>query len=353
MPTWPHNTHSKVQKVQRLESRFGDRTTIQSRNEQDIGTQKLPSVIFCYKVPNSSVQIPTKISVARLFQSTKLSVVLNGEWCKTISFASHVLGLWLSDPLVVSFYHDAILRICRHNRRQHWQHHGPQFLCITHHTNTCSCDAVQTIDQKDNRHIRVFVAQFGENSRDPAAKRYYVTDNEPYELTNYCVYRSNPVPNQVFNTLLVIYNVFNNVKILCHVLHIWHEKRHESIDVTVHVLETWSLPKNFRLLFLSSFDYAIHENLLQRYCIAVFVTLWLCVRGNGIIHRAHKAIQGDDCRPRRSSWLRFPWFTPILNSFELRCFYSRSYFGPRTCVGGITNFIEVDRLSIRVSPSHP
>ena len=29
-------------------------------------------------------------------------------------------------------------------------------------------------------------------------------------------------------------------------------------------------------------------------------------RGNGIIHRAHKAIQGDECRPRRSSWLGLP-----------------------------------------------
>ena len=58
-----------------------------------------------------------------------------------------------------------------------------------------------------------------------------------------------------------------------------------------------------------------------------FVTLWLCVRGNGIIHRAHKTIQGDDCRPRRSSWFRFPWLTPIRNSFELRWLYCRSYFG--------------------------
>jgi hypothetical protein len=72
-----------------------------------------------------------------------------------------------------------------------------------------------------------------------------------------------------------------------------------------------------------------------------FGALVLCVRGNGIIHRAHKAIQGDDCRPRRSSRLRFPWLTPIRNSFELRCLYRRSYFGQRTCGGGITNVIEV------------
>ena len=73
-----------------------------------------------------------------------------------------------------------------------------------------------------------------------------------------------------------------------------------------------------------------------------FGALVLCVRGNGIIHRAHKAIQGDDCRPRRSSWLRSPWLTPIRNPFELRGLYRRSYFGPRTCGGGITNVIEVD-----------
>ncbi len=52
-------------------------------------------------------------------------------------------------------------------------------------------------------------------------------------------------------------------------------------------------------------------------------------------------IQGDDCHPRRSSWLRSPWLTPILNSSELRGLYSRSYFGPRTCGRSITNVIEV------------
>jgi hypothetical protein len=30
-------------------------------------------------------------------------------------------------------------------------------------------------------------------------------------------------------------------------------------------------------------------------------------RSNVIIHRAHKEMQGDDCRPRRRSWLRLPW----------------------------------------------
>ena len=34
-----------------------------------------------------------------------------------------------------------------------------------------------------------------------------------------------------------------------------------------------------------------------------------------IIHRAHKEIQGDECRPRpsRRSWLSFPWLSPIRN----------------------------------------
>ena len=72
-----------------------------------------------------------------------------------------------------------------------------------------------------------------------------------------------------------------------------------------------------------------------------FGALLFCIRGNGIIHRAHKAIQGDDCRPRRMSLLRFPWLSPIRNSCELRGLYRRSYFGPRTCGGVITNVIEV------------
>jgi hypothetical protein len=64
-------------------------------------------------------------------------------------------------------------------------------------------------------------------------------------------------------------------------------------------------------------------------------------RSNVVIHRAHKAIQGGDCRPRRMSFLRFPWLSPIRNSFKLRGLYRPSYFGPRTCGGGITNVIEV------------
>jgi len=42
----------------------------------------------------------------------------------------------------------------------------------------------------------------------------------------------------------------------------------------------------------------------------------VCIRGNGIIHRAHKVIQGDECRPRRSSWLITG---PLLSLWTLEC----------------------------------
>jgi hypothetical protein len=70
-------------------------------------------------------------------------------------------------------------------------------------------------------------------------------------------------------------------------------------------------------------------------------TLEWVFRGYVGIHRAQKAIQVDGCRPRRVSWLRFPWLSPLRNPCELRGLYRRSYFGPRTCGGGITNVIEV------------
>ena len=85
----------------------------------------------------------------------------------------------------------------------------------------------------------------------------------------------------------------------------------------------------------------VHRPVFAFHHVVGFGALVLCVGGNGIIHSAHKAIQGDDCRPRRSSRLRFPWLTPIRNSFELRGLHRRPYFGPRTCGGGITNVIEV------------
>jgi hypothetical protein len=71
-------------------------------------------------------------------------------------------------------------------------------------------------------------------------------------------------------------------------------------------------------------------------------TLEYLFRSNLIIHRAHKAIQEDDCPPRRRSWLRFPWLSPIRNSFELRGLCCRSYFGPRTCDRGITNVSKLE-----------
>jgi hypothetical protein len=37
--------------------------------------------------------------------------------------------------------------------------------------------------------------------------------------------------------------------------------------------------------------------------------------GNVIIRKAQRAIQGDDCRPRRRSWPRFPLLAPIRDSF--------------------------------------
>ena len=50
---------------------------------------------------------------------------------------------------------------------------------------------------------------------------------------------------------------------------------------------------------------------------------------------------------------RFPRLLHIRNSCELRGLCRHSYFGPRTCGGGVTNVIEVSGFSIRVSPSHP
>jgi len=73
-------------------------------------------------------------------------------------------------------------------------------------------------------------------------------------------------------------------------------------------------------------------------CLPPLWTLECLFRSNVIIHRARKTIQEDDCRLRRRSWLRFPWLSPIRNSFEeLRGLCRRSCFGPRTCVRGITN----------------
>jgi hypothetical protein len=45
--------------------------------------------------------------------------------------------------------------------------------------------------------------------------------------------------------------------------------------------------------------------------------LEILIRGNVIIRKAQKAIQADDCRPRRRSSSRFPVLTPTRVSFEL------------------------------------
>ena len=45
------------------------------------------------------------------------------------------------------------------------------------------------------------------------------------------------------------------------------------------------------------------------------VTLCVCVLSHRcLIGKQKKPIQGDDCRLRRVSWLRFPWLPPIRNS---------------------------------------
>ena len=83
--------------------------------------------------------------------------------------------------------------------------------------------------------------------------------------------------------------------------------------------------------------------------LTIFGSLERIFRRTTVIHRARKAIQGGDCCPRRMSLLRCPWLLlsgtlpsfPIRNPSELRGLHRRSYFGPRTCVGGITNVIEV------------
>ncbi len=83
-----------------------------------------------------------------------------------------------------------------------------------------------------------------------------------------------------------------------------------------------------------------------------FGSLERIFRRTAVIHRARKAIQGDDCRPRWMSLLRFPWLFPIRNPSELRGLHRRSYFG--TCGGGVNHFSsKCSGFLIRVSPSHP
>jgi hypothetical protein len=50
--------------------------------------------------------------------------------------------------------------------------------------------------------------------------------------------------------------------------------------------------------------YYLKVHTRPRLAHALLWTLEYLFRGNVIIHRAHKAIQGDDCRPRRRSCLK-------------------------------------------------
>jgi hypothetical protein len=42
----------------------------------------------------------------------------------------------------------------------------------------------------------------------------------------------------------------------------------------------------------------------------------MLIRGNVIISKAPNAIHGDECRPRRKSWPRFPLLAPTRDPFE-------------------------------------
>ena len=84
-----------------------------------------------------------------------------------------------------------------------------------------------------------------------------------------------------------------------------------------------------------------------------FWTLEWVVRGYVGIHRAQKAIQVDGCLPHWMSLRRFPRLFPIRNPYELRGLYRRSYFGPRTCGGDITNVIEVGGVLNQGFPFSP
>jgi hypothetical protein len=77
------------------------------------------------------------------------------------------------------------------------------------------------------------------------------------------------------------------------------------------------------------------------------------VRGNVLIYRAQKEIQGDGCRPRPRSRPRSPLLDPIRNSSESRGLSCRSCFGPRACDRRVTNSSKLPEFSIRVSPYHP
>ena len=115
------------------------------------------------------------------------------------------------------------------------------------------------------------------------------------------------------------------------------EMVHDLCDfVSVEFVVTYSSTGPRKQFSIGALVLCIHADLRRLW------TLECLFRSNVIIFRAHKTIQGDDCRtstsPRRRSWLRFPWLSPIRNPFELRGLCRRSDFGPRTCGRSINHF---------------
>jgi hypothetical protein len=114
---------------------------------------------------------------------------------------------------------------------------------------------------------------------------------------------------------------------------------------------------------------------LAAWCVCVCVLSWRTtplVRGNthgargyhvrvgtplwyrALSARVCRAIRaGTACHTPGSSLSDTRYSPDIRNPCELRGLCRHSYFGPRTCGGGVTNVIEVRGFSIRVSPSHP
>jgi len=85
--------------------------------------------------------------------------------------------------------------------------------------------------------------------------------------------------------------------------------------------------------------------------VSFFGALVLCVRGNVVIHRGHKPIQGDDTGHVGCHCSGFPGssLSGTLVSYGASG-VAGSYFGPRTCGGRITIVIEVGRA---LNPGFP
>jgi hypothetical protein len=116
-----------------------------------------------------------------------------------------------------------------------------------------------------------------------------------------------------------------------------------------HTSELGSLTLNRVVLFCFSTKHSTHtpvqtgKSAIPELEFGLW-TLEMLIRGNVIIRKAPKAIHGDECRPRRRSWPRFPLLAPIRDpslvfrteDVWLRC----------------NQFIETSEFLIRVSPSH-